>query len=68
MVSPAPAGAGPLSATEIDKHLAQLAVEMDYTRPVLDESRAFDIKGGRHPVVESALKKSAEKFALFYYI
>lgn len=42
--------------------LAQLAVEMNYSRPVLDNSLAFDIEGGRHPVVEAALKKSAQAF------
>ncbi len=35
--------------------LAELAVEGDYCRPVVDESAAFEIKGGRHPVVEVAL-------------
>ena len=33
--------------------LAQLAVERRYTRPVVDSTTAFEIKGGRHPVVEA---------------
>ena len=43
--------------------LADLALENDYCRPCLDDSLAFDIEGGRHPVVENALRRSAdEKF------
>ena len=33
--------------------LAQLAVERRYTRPTVDNTTAFEIKGGRHPVVEA---------------
>jgi DNA mismatch repair protein MutS len=42
---------------EIDVHagLAQLARRMKYVRPKVDDTLAFDIKGGRHPVVEQAL-------------
>ena len=36
--------------------LAEVAVEQGYSRPVLDDSPAFEIRGGRHPVVEQALK------------
>ncbi len=42
--------------------LADLAREMNYTRPSIDESRRFDIQGGRHPVVEKALQKQAQPF------
>ncbi|NCY24803.1 MAG: DNA mismatch repair protein MutS, partial [Alphaproteobacteria bacterium] len=35
--------------------LAQLAAKRGYTRPLLDDSAAFHIKGGRHPVVEASL-------------
>jgi DNA mismatch repair protein MutS len=35
---------------------------MDYNRPTLDNSLAFDIKGARHPVVEAALAKQNETF------
>lgn len=34
---------------------AHLALEKQYVRPSLDESFAFDIEGGRHPVVEALL-------------
>jgi DNA mismatch repair protein MutS len=42
---------------EIDVHagLAHLARQKKYVRPTIDQSLAFDIKGGRHPVVEQAL-------------
>jgi len=35
--------------------LADLAADLDWCRPVVDDSRAFAIEGGRHPVVERAL-------------
>ena len=42
---------------EIDVHtgLAHLARRKKYVRPTVDESLAFDIRSGRHPVVEQAL-------------
>ena len=36
--------------------LAEVAVEQDYVRPVLDDTTTFEIRGGRHPVVEQALR------------
>jgi DNA mismatch repair protein MutS len=39
---------------------AELAAERRYCRPVVDDSRAFHIEGGRHPVVEAALEASNE--------
>jgi DNA mismatch repair protein MutS len=38
--------------------LAEVAREQNYVRPVVDHSHAFEIRGGRHPVVEQALDKS----------
>ncbi len=38
--------------------LAELAVNDNYVRPVIDTTTAFDIRGGRHPVVESALRRA----------
>lgn len=35
--------------------LAELATTENWVRPKVDESRAFNIEGGRHPVVERAL-------------
>ncbi|MGB5560170.1 MAG: DNA mismatch repair protein MutS [Paracoccaceae bacterium] len=37
--------------------LADLAAGESWARPVVDDSRAFEIKAGRHPVVEQALRK-----------
>ena len=37
--------------------LAVLAEDRDWTRPVVDDSRAFEVEGGRHPVVEAALRR-----------
>ena len=37
--------------------LSQLAEHANHIRPVIDDSLAFTIKGGRHPVVEGALTK-----------
>jgi DNA mismatch repair protein MutS len=36
--------------------LAELARTEGYSRPLVDDSLAFEIRGGRHPVVEQALK------------
>ncbi|MEZ5926196.1 MAG: DNA mismatch repair protein MutS [Hyphomicrobiaceae bacterium] len=41
--------------------LAELAVAERYVRPALDQSLAFEIAGGRHPVVEQALKRDKLK-------
>lgn len=35
--------------------LAEVAAHQGYTRPLLDQSGAIEISGGRHPVVEHAL-------------
>ena len=37
--------------------LAELAAEESYARPIVDETTTFDIRGGRHPVVEQALRR-----------
>ena len=39
--------------------LADLAQAENWVRPVVDNSRAFDIQGGRHPVVERALAQQS---------
>ncbi len=38
--------------------LAHLAHHERYVRPVVDDSAAFEIRGGRHPVVEQALRRT----------
>ena len=47
-----------MAVLDVAAGLAALAVEQNYTRPVVDASLAFRIEGGRHPVVEQALRKS----------
>lgn len=55
--------AGGLAALDVCTSLADLAAEQNYVCPNVDASLAFDIKGGRHPVVEAALAaQSAGKF------
>lgn len=46
---------------DVASGLAQLAIERDFTRPKVDLSLEFNIKNGRHPVVEKALG-GAKKF------
>ena len=48
--------AGALARLDCEAGLAQLAAEEGYTRPALDDSTVFEIRSGRHPVVEQALK------------
>jgi len=42
--------------------LAKIATEADWSRPKVDTSRDFAVSGGRHPVVEQALRRSGEPF------
>lgn len=42
--------------------LATLADHDDYCRPIVDDSLAFAIEGGRHPVVEQALRVAGDTF------
>ena len=49
-----------LAALDVAAALAELAEEKRWTRPKVDGSLAFDIKGGRHPVVEAALEKAGD--------
>jgi len=47
-----------ISVLDVASASAEIAVDQSYTRPVVDESEAFTIEGGRHPVVELALKQT----------
>ena len=51
-----------LAEIDVAAALAELAVKRDWTRPLVDASLAFAIEGGRHPVVEAALKAAGEPF------
>ncbi len=54
-----PIGAAARALAEIDLAAAwaDLAAEENWSEPVVDDSRAFEITAGRHPVVERALRK-----------
>ncbi|MCE7887958.1 MAG: DNA mismatch repair protein MutS [Alphaproteobacteria bacterium PRO2] len=56
------ARAGALASLDMASALADLAVDRNYTRPVLDASLIFEIKSARHPVVEAALKQNSKTF------
>jgi len=47
--------AGALARLDVSLALSDLAVDKRYARPVIDQSLAFEIVRGRHPVVEAAL-------------
>ena len=49
-----------IAAIDVSAALARLAEEQGYSRPTVDLSTRFRIVGGRHPVVEQALRKQAE--------
>jgi DNA mismatch repair protein MutS len=52
--------AAALAAIDVASALCELAEQRRYVRPKIDHSRAFEITGGRHPVVESVLQKKGE--------
>jgi DNA mismatch repair protein MutS len=49
-----------LAAVDVSAALAHLAVEAAWCRPTVEDGPAFEIKAGRHPVVEAALKGARE--------
>jgi DNA mismatch repair protein MutS len=53
---PIASAAAALAALDVAAAFAELAAERRYCRPVIDDSCAFRIAGGRHPVVEAALE------------
>ena len=52
------------SLAEIDlaASFADLAAAENWCRPEVDESESFSVVGGRHPVVEAAVRKSGSPF------
>jgi DNA mismatch repair protein MutS len=63
------AAAGPLGNTakalselDVATALADLATAENWTRPVVETGRAFQIVAGRHPVVEQALRRGGGAF------
>ena len=42
--------------------LADLAADLGWVRPLVDDGLGFEITGGRHPVVEAALRRDGKSF------
>ena len=51
-----------LAEFDVAAALADLSQARDWCRPKLDDSRVFEITGGRHPVVEAALAAEGAPF------
>ncbi|SNX69842.1 DNA mismatch repair protein MutS [Cereibacter ovatus] len=51
-----------LAEIDLATALADLAATEDWSEPQVDDSRAFAIEAGRHPVVERALRRSGTPF------
>ena len=56
------AAARALAVIDVAAAFATIAVERNFVRPQVDASLAFDITGGRHPVVEQALAQDGAPF------
>ena len=56
------AAAGALAAIDVACALGEVAAARAWNRPVVDDSLAFAIQGGRHPVVEAALRARGKGF------
>jgi len=51
-----------IAVIDVAAALADLACDLGWVRPRVDRSLALEIKGGRHPVVEAALKREGKSF------
>ena len=51
-----------LAALDVATALAELADAEGHVRPIVDAGLGFDIRRGRHPVVEAALKRDGQPF------
>jgi len=51
-----------LAEIDLAAGLGDLARARDWCRPMVEDSRVFDIRAGRHPVVEEALRRSGDPF------
>ncbi|MES2970577.1 MAG: DNA mismatch repair protein MutS [Pseudomonadota bacterium] len=57
LAGPIGAAARALAEVDLAAAFADLAAAEDWAEPVVDDSRAFAVTGGRHPVVERALRR-----------
>ncbi len=53
------AAAAALATLDLAAALAELAAELRWVRPMVEDGVAFEIAGGRHPTVETALAAAA---------
>jgi len=60
LAEPVSQAAAALAALDVAAANAELAVRRRYCRPLVDDSAAFVVSGGRHPVVEAALERREE--------
>jgi DNA mismatch repair protein MutS len=56
------AAAHAFALLDVATALAKLAIDDNYVRPDVDGSLGFAVEGGRHPVVEQALKRDGQPF------
>ena len=56
------AAAHAFAMLDVATALAKLAIDDNYVRPDVDHSLSFAVEGGRHPVVEQALKRDGQPF------
>ncbi len=54
--------AAALARLDVATALAELAVVRNWCRPVVDDGYGFEVRGGRHPVVEASLSEGPGAF------
>jgi DNA mismatch repair protein MutS len=54
------AAASALATLDLATALAERAAEGEWVRPIVEDSAAFEVRGGRHPTVEAALAAAGE--------
>ena len=50
-----------LATLDLAAALAELAAEVSWVRPIVEDGTAFEVSGGRHPTVEAALSASGNR-------
>ncbi|WP_174300050.1 DNA mismatch repair protein MutS [Caulobacter sp. S45] len=51
-----------LSGLDVGSALAEWAMDVEATRPQIDDSTAFEAEGARHPVVEAAVRRAGQPY------